>query len=477
MTFGEYLKFCAKEWFNTISAFEKKNNLNHGQMSMVYKSELTMSEDAFYRMLLNSDFPSEVEDNLISLYYKSIEGVGGRNRDKLEKQLLISNLLKNDLTKPNQEIWYPAPEQVGIKAKSRKEIFDAINNTISKGENIIANFSFLDEELDSFIFNSLKHSSFKSFIFFIDLNYISSLPDNLKIMTAVIKYVFIGCMGRYNHVDIGKKIYGNLFPYYILSEKQAFFFNGKNGIMVTDTELVEQLKSVILENKKNYVPFNVKFDSILEYKDAVENANAISSGKKRSAAIIRHYCGYPCLAWYFDNYEDLYLSMKEGIPDAEFRVKKVIEHYKSVYSDIGFSEDLFSEDGLKLFAKTGNVCEFPSEFKKPFTVELRIKYLKYIYNDIEKGRIKIFNTEKFSLQNKMSITVAEKSIQFYSIDVEKDDFFAGEEFMAVVEDKGMIEDFQNYYDTLIKTDVFYSKTRAKNIVNDIIIDLESKLKK
>ena len=49
--------------------------------------------------------------------------------------------------------------------------------------------------------------------------------------------------------------------------------------------------------------------------------------------------------------------------------------------------------------------------------------------------------------------------------------------MAVVEDKGMIEDFQNYYDTLIKTDVFYSKTRAKNIVNDIIIDLESKLKK
>ncbi|GEM_PF-2691508 len=41
----------------------------------------------------------------------------------------------------------------------------------------------------------------------------------------------------------------------------------------------------------------------------------------------------------------------------------------------------------------------------------------------------------------------------------------------------MINDFQKYCDSLIKTDAFYKNGRAKNIVNDIIIDLESKLKK
>lgn len=122
----------------------------------------------------------------------------------------------------------------------------------------------------------------------------------------------------------------------------------------------------------------------------------------------------PCISSII-NEESISEVVRDDIPDADSLKKVAIEHYGKL-SQNQEQKYVTSDRGLRSFAESGKIIECPPIILKDekLPMKYRIKFLENLINFAKNGRLKLVDTELFTMPD-MSIELGENNIQVFCV--------------------------------------------------------------
>lgn len=459
MDFGSYLENCIRKKGISINALTKACGINRGGLYSIFKNERKLKEDKLFEIIKIAGLNSAEEEKLIRLYFCDYFGESEFQR--------IENLL-NEIQKVGRDRNFE-PDLPPFQKKDiliGEEIDSALKVLIDTNEVITTNFSYSCERIDQIFYSAVSSGKIKELHHIITLYEDSEDEHNYQTLFSSFKYMYLQQFPYYQWNSLEQFEHAISFQYFAVGFNGALLFNDDWGIFIEDKTAVAKLndKAAAL------------LDRCTQLGDVVEDIMAIKQLYQRSFSdkgIAISFQGYLCVAPFAD-YEFVFSIVRRELPQYELLARIAYEHYKSIFETLDFFQ-FATIDGLKEFAKTGNVAEVPGTLVQPADIPQRIKILKKIILAAERGHFFIFDDDKFHMPRNMTIEKYTNRMMFTGFDRTVSNFGNTDKFLAELSDVSLMNAFQHAAEYLIRGRKVHSKDFTRRLINELILELTNQI--
>lgn len=263
----------------------------------------------------------------------------------------------------------------------------------------------------------------------------------------------------------------NPMPYFIITPHYLLTFDSKMTVMQ-----IQASKSVLKLYNKRFAALTKECSSLISYyntksivSDLINFLNSYSFSQEK-------YSGYammvqPSLGIYCTD-EIIDKNIRDDMPGRKLLVPVFKRHFKSLratWTDINM---FFTEKGLRNFAETGIVSDFPPKISKPFDVEDRLWFLRNLYNDIKSDKISggITENEEMTIPKYLTLNCDPKNgLLLHAIQNYETGSYACD---IRIEEPGIINAFSSFMKLLPSSRYVYPKENTLSVFEDVIRKLE-----
>lgn len=461
MKFGEYLEKCIREKNISISSLTKVTGINRGGLYSVFKGERPLKEDKLFALFENVGFSVKEEQTLTELYFSDVFGQSDFN--KIKQMIHLINNLELP-AKEHKEFINSFSKKFSLTGK--EEILSALKYILEEIGNskVITNYSYEDERTDNLFYGFVKSGNSEQLIHILSFSEKSSELHNINAIFSSLKYMYLNCFPFYKYQTKSEQI----FPYFAVTDKYALLFNDYHAVFIEDPQSVKQILSKAETIASKCDSLGTVTDDVMFIKDMY--AKGLSKTEDNFNDLIS-YCGYPCVAPFAD-YDLMYSITREELPEKELLVNIAYDHYQSLYANADFTF-LYTLNGLKRFAETGNVYEIPAVYVTNLSKKYRLHVLNQIIEAVKEEKIYLVNDEKFNIPENIEIEDYFSKVIINAFDCSKNNFYSCEKFLSTLNDSDIIHTFKILKEYLIRARMVYPKQYAEIYIKNIIVKLEN----
>ncbi len=469
--FNEALRENIEKSGYSITSFAQKCNINRSWLSNVLSGKKNLSKAKFENIIDSGVFNASQVETLKSLYSKK-----NFSDDEIKRIKHIISLVERK-TRRNECI---VPIEVDEEKRmhfGKLSVLSLIYNMLSNSDDIsfvYANIPATSEEAMDMLYHFMsldcnKNKDYKH-IFFTDDG-----EDTRNISTfftmsnlAELGYTNISVI---ENVDIDSMETGNLFSYFLITDKMLILFDSlfNNAVVTTDEDII----NIHIQKFMKLYDSGVK--SVFRCNNAVDLMRVFTTFHDDipELCFTPYFCVTPLL-----DYDVLSKNAAPDLPNKEALIQAVINHYNVDFSRYSNFLDM---DSLNHFASSGRIHEIPQKYLLPINVEGRIKILKKIKANFEcKEHFEslMFNPVKlkynsYDMQIERNGTVNVCGFLFGNED--KAESFVGEWF-CLIKNREFYNDLLNLKDYLIENSYIYNNDFAETYVENIIKELEAQVR-
>ena len=458
MTSGKYLEKCIKKREVSISYLTKISGVNRGKLYYVYEGKRKLTEDELFLLIEKAGFSNIETDKLLNLYFEDVYGKTEFSRIKY-----LENAIQRDNYSCINCNIHSVENDIKGAIENKKQLVNSIIYMFYHDREIISNFSYRDEEIDSVVFDCVLNSKMK-LTHIMDLSVDEMSEENLERIFASLKYMYNNCFPVYRYTNIRQMEYNNIFPYYFVGESYAILYNDDNGIFISDTEIVSNIRKNVNKVVDDCILLGLKTNDLMYVKSLYEK------GSKQFGSSTITFTFYPCIAKYVD-YDFMYSITKNELPEKDMLVNIAFEYYSKIYQNRKFI-CLTTSKGLQMFSETGNIQEIYDTYVNAADKESRIKVLKNMIVGINNGDLFILDDDKINICPGMEIENHNKKLIINGYDFEKKNFTAVDKFIFSLDDQSIINTFNNFKDYIIHARKVYPKEYSIRFIEGLIVKLE-----
>lgn len=180
----------------------------------------------------------------------------------------------------------------------------------------------------------------------------------------------------------------------------------------------------------------------------------------------------PCLGHYYTR-DRIAKHFRPDVPNREMLIELSDKRFERLRRLTGNYYTIFSEQGLRQFAKDGVAIDLPPELIMPVNMATRIEILRSFRDDIACGNVKgcIADTEKLPIPPYLTLTCDPKfGLHIYAVQ----GFIGGAYSCNLhIEESGIGESFCSFIRSLPDSKYVYSMEKTLSVLDELISDLES----
>ena len=434
--------------------------------SMIYSvlnGEKKLTESKFQHMLSAIPFTDSQISALRYSYYADKYPSGAI--DKIYKiNHFMSGRHENDgsVSAPPT----PLPEESGA-VMGEWDILGTIAAVIrdEKATVVTTNFPFTNKNIDDTVFTSLSaRETPLNFRHIVEFQ--SSNDSDINITNLFLSMRYIRC--RYNPYYYYSDSFSDrkhyIFPYYVLSDRYAFFFNNNmhSGMFITEDSIIKTVNGMTDAFLENCEPLAIYPSDVFELKSTITkvSSNKISYAFGNSACII------PFVPEMIEKIAD------KDLPNRDILIKIAVDHYNKLGQHSGYV--LFPQSALERFAENGRVYNFPLSWTCPLSYSDRQKVLEVIktYADGDNPKIKILYDSNLQISDCcMCVDIFERYMSISgSLEGESDHY--GGEYSIFVKNTSIISDFRFYVDFIKRNRIHLPSEIAVSYMDSLILECE-----
>lgn len=468
--FKETLRTYIRKNGYSINEFANKCDIDRAWLSNVLSGRKELSEAKFDN-IIKSNLLSETQKETITALYK-LKDFSDDQIDRIE--YLIERLSRK--TRRN-ECLIPVDFDRDRRMYFGKTcLLSVLFKLLEKRENltfIYTNIPADSEETVDVIYHFLKTEEYKN----LDYKHIYMTDNGMS--THNLNTYFTACdFAELGYTDISIIKYveiepienNDFFPYYLVSDNEMMLFDAEfnNAIVTFDEKIIK----VYIRKFMNLYEKGEKV--IVSFNNAIELMRTLGTMHDSTSELsfTPDFCVTPCL-----DYDILSNNGAENLPNKEFLIQAVLNHYNIDYSKFS---NFLTVDSINRFVKDGIIYEIPRVFLNPIRIEDRITLLERIKDNVEKkGKYNtyILNPTKFDYN---SYDIQVEKIGIVSIcgirqgNYENEQSFMGE-WLCAINDERIFKDFINLKKYLVESMTVYSDEFSKGYISNLISELSAEL--
>ena len=429
----------------------------------VLAGEKNLTEPKFQHMLSAIPFTDEQITQLRYAYYRDKYPVGAIDR------IFKINYYMSGQRDTERSVTVPASSLPAVSGAviGEWEILSTIAAVISdeKATVITTNFSFESKSMDDTVFAALtgrkSKADFRHIIEFLNNN---ESHINISNLFLSLRYIRRKYNPYYCYCDISDNKANECYPYFILTDRYAFFFNTAMhcGMFITEESIVKATNGMADAFLENCLPVATYPSDVFELKSSITkvSANKISSAFGSSACII------PFIPDMIEKIAD------KDLTNRELLIKIAVDHYTKLGQHSGTV--LFPQAALERFAADGRVYNFPLSWTQPLEYADRRKVFDIIKTHAtgENPKIRILYDSNVKVPDMcMSIDIFERYMSIAgSLDTDSDYYCS--EYSIFIKNTNIISDFRFYIDFIKRNRLHLSPELALSYMDSLMLECE-----
>lgn len=442
----------------------KEFNINRGILHRFYRGTGSISRDDFREIIYKIPLSISEKKLLTERFYK--ESLGG---DTFRRVISIRNVLR-EITKEQKGAIQPYkstplvienPEKITMLTPSQiKMAVDYIFQNVNPGK-IYTNYSFSFTEMDNAVFGNYLNNRAWDILHMIVFKVDGEDGENIDNFFRSFRWVERQCTPYYV-ISGDNKIINTPYPCYFAADSYCLLFNpkSKNGFIIKNDDIFQHIKEV----SADFIREATKLASFPKDLFDLKNDCCRVSNER----IDLTFSNSPCISSII-NEESISEVVRDDIPDADSLKKVAMEHYCKI-SQNQEQKYVTSDRGLRSFAESGKIIECPAIILKDekLPMKYRIKFLENLIKFAKEGRLKLIDTELFTMPD-MSIELGENNIQVFCVfrDFPQNLQYCGNE-MIILNDKRLRKDIELFIEYLQVSREIYTDETAIDYLESLV---------
>ena len=449
MNFGAYLESCIRKRNLSINSLSRECNINRGGLYSVFKQQRKLREDQLFNLIAKIGLTPVETDKLTDLFFQEFYG-----KEEFEKLTFLMKWMQAPLT-------MKAPSEDEDEAKV--SVVQALQTFLAANSVVTTNFPFSLENVDRLFYNALQQGQISAVTHLVYLDEKDDYKHNYSAIFKSLKYMFLLQFPRYCWRAYNPAKVDTLLPFFAIGDQTAVLFSKSSAVTLKEKSAIQTLLVSAQKQLNHCKTLGQHPMDIMQIKDSYQK-RLVRSGRMIEIQ------SYLCIAPFADR-ETMQNAVKPDIPNKEALVEIAYSHYQSLFSAMDYME-FTTENGLKEFARTGNIEEIPDLFVNPLDIPHRIRVLKKIVSAVADNHLYILDKNKITIPMGLSIEKAMNKVFFNGFDPSKESFFVSDLFFAELDDLSLVNALTDLTEYWIKSRKVCSKDYSVQFVNNIISGLE-----
>lgn len=266
----------------------------------------------------------------------------------------------------------------------------------------------------------------------------------------------------------------NPMPYFIITPNYLLTFDGKLTVMQVQTSkpILKLYKKRFLNTVKDCSPliyyYNVK-SIVTDLINFLSSYKFTPSDKHDGCAMMTQ----PSLGIYCTD-EIIEKNIRDDMPGRRLLVPVFQRHFSALRKSWTDITMIFTEEGLRDFAATGIVRDFPPKISKAFDAETRLWFIRSLYNDIKSDAIAgcIVDSDEITIPNYITLNCDKRNgLLIHAVQ----NFAKGSYACDIrIKEPSIINSFCSFMKSLPNSRFVYPKERTLAVFEELIEELENK---
>lgn len=439
-------------------------NINRGILHRFYKGIGSISRDDFREIIYKIPLSISEKKLLTERFYK--ESLGG---DTYRRIISIRNVLREIANEQKGAVQpYKStplviedPEKITMLTPHQiKMAVDYIFQNV-KPCKIYTNYSFSFTEMDKAVFGNYLNNRAWDILHMIVFKIDGEDGENIDNLFRSFRWVERQCTPYYV-ISGDNKIINTPYPCYFAADSYCLLFNpkSKKGFIIKNDDIFQHIKEV----SSDFMREATKLASFPKDMFDLKNDCCRISNERIDLA----FSSNPCISSII-NEESISEVVRDDIPDADSLKKVAMEHYGKI-SQNQEQKYVTSDRGLRNFAESGKIIECPPIILKDekLPMKYRIKFLENLINFAKNGRLKLVDTELFTMPD-MSIELGENNIQIFCVfrDIPTNLQYCGNGII-LLNDKRLRKDIELFIEYLQVSREIYTDATAIDYLESLV---------
>lgn len=466
--FNETLKIYIKNSGYTISEFASKCNIDRAWLSNVMSGRKELSNSKFEN-IINSNLLDDKQIEVLKKLYVE--------KDFSDQEVERINYLINRSSRQSRRDDCIIPVDIDLeqrmqlgKINSLSALYALLSNS-DEYTFIYTNIPASMEEAIDVIYHFVELDANQSK----DYKHIFFSNDgedthNMNTFLTICDLAELGFSGFsvISDINVENIETNDFFPYFLVTDKAMILFDSacSNAIVTFDEGIIN------IHIQKFVKLYDTGKKPIVQFDDAVELMRSLTVLHDSSSefSITPDFCVTPLL-----DYDILASNAAPDLPNKEFLIQAVLNHYDMDYSEFS---NFITIDSINRFAETGTIYEIPRTYLRPLNMNSRIKLLKKIGDNIKNAKY-----YKSYILNPTKIEYNLFDVQLEKIGVvgicgqrkknRNNDLCFNGEWLFTIADETFYKDFINLKEYLVSNLYVYSDDFAYKYVNNLVKELEA----